>query len=39
MYKVKKYLNDLKIADVISILKKDPLDKTIYRPINKLPTV
>ena len=38
--KQNKFLNELKIADITPIFKKDdPLDKTNYRPINILPTV
>ena len=38
--KQNKFPNELKIADVTPILKKeDPLDKTNYRPISILPTV
>ena len=38
--KQNKFPNELKIADVTPVLKKDdPLDKTSYRPISMLPTV
>ena len=38
--KQKKFPNELKIADIRPIFKKDdPLDKTNYRPISILPTV
>ena len=38
--KQNKFPNELKIADITPILKKeDPLDKTNYRPISILPTV
>ena len=38
--KQNKFLNELKIADITPIFKKeDPLDKSNYRPISILPTV
>ena len=38
--KQNKFPNELKIADITPIFKKeDPLDKTNYRPISILPTV
>ena len=38
--KQKKFPNELKIADITPIFKKeDPLDKTKYRPISILPPV
>ena len=38
--KQNKFPNELKIADITPIFKKDdPLDKTSYRPISILPTV
>ena len=40
MYKEKNVSNELKIADITPIFKKEnPLDKTNYRPISILPTV
>ena len=37
--KQNQFPNGLKIADIIPTFKKDPLDKTNYRPIGILPTV
>ena len=40
MYKAKKFPNDLKIADITHMFKKqDSLDNINFRPISILPTV